>query len=113
MVLVGRRCFADAQAQLGVRPPNQTVDALVTTGWYDTALNAEVGSFAVVDPAGVLADRVGQVLRVSTGSFSVFAYVIGSASTSTGAPLALARRAFMALGPLSVGTLECVVEVVP
>lgn len=110
MVLVGRRCFADAQAQLGVRPPNQTVDALVTTGWYDSAVNAEVGSFAVVDPAGVLADRVGQVLRVSTGSFSAFVYVIGLAGT--GAPLALARRAFMALGPLSVGTLECVVEVV-
>lgn len=108
-VLDARRAFATAQ-QLLAGVAVERVEGLVAVGWYDTAVNPETGSFALVRREGPLTDLIGEIVHVSAGDRSVFAYVLGSAGVPT--DLALARRAFFALGLLALESLDCVVEVV-
>lgn len=110
LILLGRRAFPEAQAQLAGIPIVQAVGA-EDVGWYDTAIDPETGSFAVVseaDPSA--ADLIGETIRVEYGARFVYAYVIGARDVST--RVALARRAFLGLAPPSAGTIEGYVKVV-
>jgi hypothetical protein len=110
-VLIARRCFADAQSLLQNAPQLERITGTWETGWYDTSLSPEVGSFAIVNPGDSLAGLVGRVIRVSAQERACFVYVVGS-EASLLRPIALQRRAFLALGLLSKTSLTTVVEVV-
>lgn len=110
-VLIGRRCFADAQSIFQGAPIEEALTGSFECGWYDTTLSPETGSFALVSPTGSLAGLAGRVIRVAAQERSVYVYVIGTAAGMDW-PIALARRAFLALGLLSKPMLEATVEIV-
>jgi hypothetical protein len=109
-------------------------DRLVGTldvGWYDQRAMLEgdwavprvgripggdpAGAFALVRTGGPFADLAGQVLRVTRKGVAPYggrrAFVVVARSGNVEAELALARRAFLALGVLTHATLACTVEV--
>jgi hypothetical protein len=108
-LLDGQRAFAMAQALLG-SPVARRLGTTSEVGWYGTSIDDHEGSFAVVASSGPFADEVGETLRVTepSGRF-VFAYVVRAAAVPT--DLALARRAFLHLGLLSLESLRCTIEV--
>lgn len=110
-ILIGRRCFADAQSLLQAAPLQEALPGTWEAGWYDANLSPEVGSFAVVNPADALAPLAGRVIRVSAQERFCFLYVIGAVAGMDW-PLAIQRRAFLHLGLLSLPSLDVVVEVV-
>lgn len=110
-VLIARRCFSDAQSALQSAPVEAALPGTWEAGWYDTTLNPESGSFALVSPTSALAPLIGRVLRVASGQRFVFVYVI-AAVAGMDWPLALQRRAFLALGLLSKPSLEVTLELV-
>jgi hypothetical protein len=110
-VLIARRCFRDAQSLLQSAPISEVLAGTWETGWYDTTLSPEVGSFALVSPTGALASLVGKVIRVIAGERACFVYVVASSGALT-TPLALQRRAFLSLALLSRTSIPLVVELV-
>jgi hypothetical protein len=116
LVLDGRQAFLDAQAQL---TGPSAVRGFYTVGWYGSSLSDERGSFGVVDPAGPLADLVGDVVEVtyyplatgSQGRRSVRVYVIGS-QQDLGVNLGITRRSYMALEVLAIEPITASVGVV-
>lgn len=110
-VLVGRRCFRDAQSLLQAAPLQEALPGIWEAGWYDASLSPEVGSFALVNPAGSLAVLANRVIRVSAQQRSCFLYVVGSMAGMNW-PLAIQRRAFLHLGLLSRPSLDVIVELV-
>jgi len=110
-VLIGRRCFADAQSLFQGAPLQEVLAGTWETGWYDTTLSPEVGSFALVSPTGALASLVGRVIRVEANERACFVYVL-AASGALNTPLALQRRAFLSLALLSSTSIPAVVELV-
>lgn len=108
-VLHARRAFADAQGLLAGEP-TAALPTRVQVGWYDTSVHPETGSFAVVAADSGLDDWIGEVLFVQANGRACFVYVMGGAEVPT--PLALARRAFCALGALSTEELSSLVQVV-
>lgn len=96
-IVFARRNFIEVQAALDVYP-SKMIDGVFTCGWYGTAINAERGSFCVVNEDGPLADRVGEYIRVSYLNGSVSVYCLESLTIPY--DLALARRAYYDLSPL-------------
>lgn len=108
-VFAGRRAFATAQTLLqGVAL--RRLDEFVDVGWYDTSVHPESGCFAVVRDGGPLTDLVGEILHVTRGDRSVFAYCVGRRAVPT--DLALYRRAFRAIAILPMEVVATTVEVV-
>jgi hypothetical protein len=112
-VHVARQAFPDAQTQLAGEPVSAI--GLLDVGWYDSSVEPEGGSIAVVRAGGPYDGEgdeglIGRRLRVTRDGRSVFVYVLGA----RGVPddVAVARRAFLALGLLTHDTLPCLVEVV-
>lgn len=108
-ILTGRRAFAVTQ-QLFEGVPVRRLPALVDVGWYGTETEPETGAFAVVRDGWGLDDLIGEVLKVTVGQRAVFVYVIGARGVPT--DIALARRAFFAIGRLAHETLPALIEVV-
>jgi len=116
LVLQGRQCFLDAQALF---PGPSDVRGFYNVGWYGSSLSDERGSFGVVDPAGRLADLVGDIVEVtyypgatgSQGKRSVRVYIIGS-QQDLGLDLCVTRRSYMALEVLAIEPITASVGVV-
>jgi hypothetical protein len=107
-VLDARRAFPKAQ-QLLASPPLRRLAGSIDVGWYGTEVHPETGSFALVRDGADLDDLIGEVVIVTVGMRSVYAYVIGARGIPT--DVALARRAFLSIGRLSHESLPAVVEV--
>lgn len=113
-ILIGRRAFPKAQELLAGNAlgPSQTFS--LGTGWHGTDTHPETGAFALVDTDSGNDELIGEILHVSlvVGDKvrGVYVYCLGSASLPT--PLSLTRRAFGALGLLTLESLTCTVEVV-
>jgi hypothetical protein len=108
-IVEARRAFDDAQVLLD-RVPESLWPSLVDVSWYGTATHPERGAFAIVARNGPLADLVGDHLRVRYREKTVNVYVIAS-SLDVLTPLALTRRAYMALEVASVLSVSCAVEI--
>lgn len=108
-LLVARRAFPTAQRLLaGVAM--RRLPSRIEVGWFGTEVEPEAGAVAIVRLGAGLDDLIGEVLRVEVGDRSIFVYVLGARGIPT--DLAVARRAFLALGLLSHEALPAVVEVV-
>ena len=108
LVLAGRQCFLDAQADFaGVVVPM----GFFSVGWYGTNVSDERGSFAVVDPAMGLADSVGDVVCIGYRDDTVNVYVIGS-QDGLGTDIAITRRCYLALELLAAEPITCTVGLV-
>lgn len=107
-VLHAQRAFATAQQLLAGVPVRQLAQREV--GWYGTETHATQGAFALVRDGVGLDDLIGEVLRVRAGGREVFVYVMGARGIPV--DIALARRAFLAIGRLSRESIRAVVEVV-
>lgn len=84
--------------------------AAATAEWHHTTLDPHEGAFALVRSGGPLEELVGDVIRVSHGGRSLYAYVV-DATDDLDADLSLARRAFLALDDLSLDEVSVTVEV--
>lgn len=109
-LLAARRAFPKAQELLSGGPTGQPVP--VEVGWYDTGVQAEVGSFGCVATDSGLDDLIGQIVRVRYDNRQVFVYVLALVTLPEGVQLGLARRAFIGLARLSVETVAGDVVVV-
>lgn len=108
LVLTGRQCFLDAQAEFtGVVVPL----GFFTASWYGTQTSDERGSFGIVDPAMGLANSVGDVVEVGYESDTVKVYVIGS-QDGLGTDLGITRRAYLAICPLAIEPITVTVGTV-
>jgi hypothetical protein len=107
-LLSARRAFPVAQ-QLLAGVPILTPPLDVSVGWYDTALDPERGSFAVVAEGGEHEDLIGEVIAVTYRGRSVNAYVLGARGIST--EFALQRRAFLAIAVPSTESVQAQAEV--
>jgi hypothetical protein len=107
LVLAARQAFPDAQVLLSGVP--QTL-GWFQVGWYGTNTSDERGSFAVVDPLGPLAAKVGDRVQVTYQGRNVNVYVIGSV-TGLLADIGLARRPYMALSLLATDPITAQVAV--
>lgn len=110
MILTCRRAFPEAQAALESGGGAPFGDRLYTMGWVGTRVSSERGSFAVVALNGPLADLVGDIVRLTHGTKSVLAYVVGSADLPY--EIGVTRRTFAAVELLSVDSVDVIVEVV-
>lgn len=109
-VLASLRAFPEAQRLLAGVPIDR-VAGLVPVGWHGTEV--EPLPVAVVRRGGAHEELIGEVVRVSRGwRDPVFAYVYGARGIPEGVELSLPRRWFLALGLLSLESIDCVVEVV-
>jgi hypothetical protein len=107
-ILVGRRAFTEAQHLLaGV--PLLAVPMPLRVGWYDTSVDPERGSFAVVAEEGEHQGLIGEIISVEFQGRSVSAYVLGARSITS--DIALQRRAFMAIASPSAGSVHAQVQV--
>lgn len=102
------RAFPEAQRLLAGAADSR-LESFVDLGWYDSAVEAAVGSYAVVRTSGPLTHLVGDVISVLHEDRRVFAYVYGQASVTE--DIALYRRAFLHLAPLAAETLPTLIEV--
>src|SRR4051812_14325254 len=100
-ILIGRRAFPVAQQLLAGVPLRRL--GRIDVGWNGTETHPEQGAFAVVRDGAGLGELVGEVLKVTAGSRVVFVYVIGARGVPT--QVAVSRRAFLALGLLSLDSL--------
>jgi hypothetical protein len=104
---LARLPFYDAQQALTTGPSKTSYSGRV--GWYGEEIDADIGSFALVSPAGPLAGLVGSRVQVTTEGTdlssgvetSVVAYVKASAAIID--DIAVFRELFMELAPLAVG----------
>lgn len=112
-VLASRRAFPQAQAMLAGAPKRMVAPAATVT-WHGSSVHPETGAVALVDPAGPLADLVGEVIRLTRvtpgATRRVFVYVVGSASLD--GDLSLTRRAFLSLGLLALSDITAIIETV-
>lgn len=107
-LLIVERAFPEAQRLLAGIPERSLGELRI--GWHDTVARPETGAAAAVRTGSALEDLVGEVLRVAVGARSAYVYVAGAADLAT--DLSLARRAFLALAPLSTESVTAHVEVV-
>lgn len=108
---VSRRAFPVAQSLLsgGVV---RIASPAAPVGWFGTTVFAETGSVAVVRAGGPLEELVGEIVAVSYGGRSVYAYVaISTALLEEDVDLSLSRRTFLALAPLYAERLVGVVAI--
>ena len=96
-IVYARGGFPDVQDELDAFP-SLPITGLFTCGWYGTAINEQRGSFAIVNDAGPLEDKVGDYLRVSYGKQSATVYVLESLTLPY--DLVVARRAYYQLAEL-------------
>jgi hypothetical protein len=108
-VLSARQGFFDAQAELAGTPVERKL-GLLTCGWYGTALSQERGSFVLVNQDGPLADAVGERLRLTYRTRSVYVYCFGADSLDW--DLHVTRRVYTALELLCVDKIDVIVEIV-
>lgn len=111
VVLKARLAFADTQAEL-TTPTASTLGTLYDCGWFGTAHIIDRGCFAIVDPAGPLADLVGDTLRLRNWRTKRTAavYVVGSLSDMP-TPIAIARRPFLAFEALTAERAQVEIEI--
>lgn len=69
---------------------------VVQVEWHGTSLDEHLGAFALAQTGSVMEDLVGERLRVTYRSRSIYVYVVDT-SDELDYPLSLTRRAFMAL----------------
>lgn len=98
-ITTGRRAFAKAQELFSGAPVGSS--QRMSVGWHDTSVNAETGSFAVVQ-AG-FEDLVGEIVRVTSNRRQVFCYVLDTADVPV--QLSVTRRVFLALNRLTIEAL--------
>lgn len=96
-IIYARGAFPDVQTELDVYP-SLLIDGLFTCGWYGTAVNEERGSFAIVNDAGPLADKVGDYLRVSYGRQHATVYCLETLTIPY--DIVITRRAYFQLAEL-------------
>lgn len=109
-VVWARRSLLDAQALLaGAAQP--ALPLFYECAWFGTAALVDRGSFALVDPDGELGEYVGDDLRLTNeDGASLIVYVVGSQAMG-GIPIAVTRRSFLALAPLTRDSVPVRVEV--
>ena len=95
----GRLPLVEAQAKLGEKAAAGKSKRL-TCGWHHLVLDPEVGSFAIVNENGPLADFVGRRLSVRLNGKHVVAYVHRADSTLFD-NLSLTRLLFAQLGDVA------------
>lgn len=104
-----RRSLRDAQAALSTAVV-EAFPVFMECAWFGTSVLVDRGSFALVDPDGPLADLVGDDVRLTTDDgTTVSVYVVGSQAMGT--PIAVARRPFLALAPLTRDSVSVEVAV--
>lgn len=108
-VLEAREAFPDAQELLSARVSTGVVYERQALSWYGSIISDERGSFGVVNPDGPLADLVGDHVRITHREEVVVVYVAAAAEVPT--PLAITRRAFLALGRLTEENITVTLEV--
>lgn len=94
-------------AKLGPIPGTGQV---VPCGWYGTRTDPAREAFALVRRGGPLEDYVGEVLKVTMGSITV--YVLARSAKDILEDVAVTRRAFIALAPPALTAPNALVEVV-
>ncbi|MDE2103230.1 MAG: hypothetical protein KGL39_38645, partial [Patescibacteria group bacterium] len=105
LVAVGCQCEADAQrrfASISTGAVSANFGVL-QAGWYGPSSENEDGWFALCAEGSALEAYIGRVLRVQLGQVHTYVALVGSAPLSF--ELALARRAFASLAPLSRASL--------
>lgn len=97
-ILAGSRAFPQAQIEFAGTPVNLYLPNPMPCSWYGTEVDPNRGCFAMVSESEPqLAEQlVGEFLRVSYRGRAVHVYCIGS-TPEIETPLALSRRAFLAL----------------
>lgn len=110
-----RRAFPVAQAAFD-GPAQRVAVAAASIGWFGTAEFPEAGAVALAKSDGPLEDLVGRIVRVvrstPTRDAAVFVYVYSSSPLEDDVDFAVSRRAFFALGLLSLETVSARIEVV-
>jgi hypothetical protein len=110
-VVWARRSQADAQALLSAGGAELSLPLYYDLAWFGSAALVDRGSFALVDPDGVLGEYVGDDLRLTNeDGGSLVVYVVGSQDMG-GVPIAVTRRSFLALAPLYLDSVRVRVEV--
>lgn len=104
-----RRSFNDAQALLAgaAQPP---LPLFYECAWFGSAALVDRGSFALVDPDGLLGAYIGEDLRLSNDNGEAIVYVVGSQELGD-IPIAVTRRTFLAVAPLYLDSIDVRVEV--
>jgi hypothetical protein len=105
---LGSLPFPEAQTALGGTVEQQKYVARV--GWHHTYFDPRLGSYAIVRSDGPLAHLVGERLKITYRTRSVYAYVIDEGEPAE--DLSLTRRTFLALQLLPADELRCAIEIV-
>lgn len=109
-LMAARRSFATAQGLLAGGPVSGLPARLLEVGWHDSSVDAEDGSCAVVQTGAGLDDLVGEVVGVTFGGVTVYAYVLTTADVPV--VVSVTRRVFAALYRLTPASLLASVAVV-
>jgi hypothetical protein len=105
-----QRAFPKAQQLLAATgAPTRRLPGLVDIGWHGTEVEPIAGAVGVIGLGGDQ-DLLGEVVRVSNGTRSIYVYLLGVRAVPT--PYSVSRRAFLGLGLLAIERLACVVEVI-
>lgn len=103
--------FPEAQAAFAALGPRASSSQLATVGWHGSNVDAERGSFAIVQSGGPLDELVGRRIRITTRAKgvrrTVYAFVHSEADVMQ--DMTVTRRLFQALAPL--GEREALVTV--
>lgn len=111
-----RMPFSRTQSFFGLTSGSPISAVGAVCGWYGTRLDAERASVVVVAEGGALADLVGERLRITSldsgrSRRQVIAYCHSVASLNDEEALALPRRLYTELAPLSKVPINVAVEV--
>lgn len=111
----GRLPWIEAQSIFAQGGAELKTDQIVACGWHGTLVNPERGAFAIVNKDGLLADYVGERVKVTYDSGveapirAVYVYVLDVDAIEE--DISLTRRAFLSIAPLATETLSVHVEV--
>lgn len=105
---LAQRGWVSSQIALGGAPSGAARQARAE--WHGTSIDARRGALALVRDDGVLADLVGERVRVTFGARSANVYVV--ASSDIDEDISLTRRAWMALANASRDFIDVRVEVI-
>lgn len=100
----GQRAWAKTQELFAGSPVNTLASPAIECGWYSTAQSPYRGAFMMVQEGAGLDDYVGEFLRLTYKQRSISVYCVGT-SALIDTPIAVTRRAFLALARLGLREL--------
>lgn len=106
----GQRSWPKTQELFIGAPINTLATPPLECGWYSTAQSPYRGAFAMVQEGAGLDDYVGEFLRITNKHRSISVYCVGT-SALIDTPIAITRRAFLALARLGLGELTVYTEI--